>query len=183
MNNRHTLDLCTRDKLRIIPWCYEKMDLLAIFFIFLNFAQRKRDDKREETGVMGSWRAQKPKKGKQWIQIKIKAKWMSLRLFWDLLSPFKLPCHNFLFCTKIKDTKGWERKEADEKKKKRKTKRDFRGAKERPKKKLKTWKKKKVCKRKWNGSLKWYANWKEENKSCKGSDNDVTKARATNSKP
>ena len=24
---------------------------------------------------------------------------------------------------------------------------------------------------------------KEENKSCKGSDNDVTKARATNSKP
>lgn len=51
-----------------------------------------------------------------------------------------------MFCTKIKDTKGWDRKEADEKKKKRKTKRDFRGAKERPKKKLKTWKKKNSAK-------------------------------------
>lgn len=40
-----------------------------------------------------------------------------------------------------------------------------------------------VCKKTRNGSLKWYANCKEGNKSCKGSDNDITKARATNSKP
>lgn len=180
MNNRRTLDLFTRDKLRIIPWCYEKVDLLAIFFIFLNFAQRKRDDKREETGVMGSWREQKPNKGKQWIQIKIKAKWMSLRLFWDLLSPFKLHCHNFLFCTKIQDTKGWERKEADGKKERQ---REISEGQRRDQRRSLKLEKKKVCKRKWNGSLKWYANWKEENKSCKGSDNDVTKARATNSKP
>lgn len=159
MNNRHTLDLFTRDKLRIIPWCYEKVDLLAIFFIFLNFAQRKRDDKREETGVMGSWREQKPNKGKQWIQIKIKAKWMSLRLFWDLLSPFKLHCHNFLFCTKIQDTKGWERKEADGKKERQ---REISDGQRRDQRRSLKLKKKKVCKRKWNGSLKWYANWKGE---------------------
>lgn len=41
----------------------------------------------------------------------------------------------------------------------------------------------KSAKKTRNGSLKWYANCKEGNKSCKGSDNDITKARATNSKP
>lgn len=180
MNNRHTLDLCTRDKLRIIPWCYTKMDLLAIFFIFLNFAQRKRDDKREETGVMGSWREQKPNKGKQWIQIKIKAKWMSLRLFWDLLSPFKLHCHNFLFCTKIQDTKGWERKEADGKKERQ---REISEGQRRDQRRSLKLKKKKSAKGNemevWSGMQIG----KGENKSCKGSDNDITKARATNSKP